>query len=202
MSSLELMAMDGLGRGWLLILAFTAAVLVVVALRKPCRRWFGAERAFQLWSLVLLAMLVSQLPHATSTSLTALPALVYMITSVAGVLPSHAGTSAGIGWRSLVMLAWCAGTAIAVLSAAFAQWRYRNHLRAATSMADASSRWPALRATAAKAGWTLVNPDALGNAPVTLSFNDMSAGTAMQRVADLAGVKLVLEGKQVRFENK
>jgi len=156
MSSHELMTMDGLGRGWLLILAFTAAVLVVVVLRKPCRRWFGAEHAFQLWSLVPLAMLVSQLPHATSTSLTALPALVYMITSVAGVLPSHAGTSAGIGWRSLVMLAWCVGTAIALVSAVFAQWRYRNRLRGATSMTDVSSRWPVLRATSVDVGPALV----------------------------------------------
>jgi hypothetical protein len=52
---------------------------------------------------------------------------------------------------------------------------------------------------AAKAGWTLVNPDALGHAPVTLSFNDVPAGTAMQRVADLAGMKLVLDGRRVRF---
>ncbi len=152
MSSLEWMAMDWLGCGWLLILSFTAAVLVVVALRKPCRRWFGAERAFQLWSLVPLAMLASQLPHATSTSLTALPALVYMITSVAGMLPSHAGTSARIGWRSLVMLAWCAGTAIALLSAVFAQRRYRNRLRGATPMTDVPSRWPVLRATSADVG--------------------------------------------------
>jgi hypothetical protein len=55
---------------------------------------------------------------------------------------------------------------------------------------------------AAKAGWTLVNPDALGHAPVRLSFNDMPAGTALQRVADLAGMKLVLDGKQVRFTPK
>lgn len=156
MSSLEWMAMDWLGCGWLLILSFTAAVLVVVALRKPCRRWFGAERAFQLWSLVPLAMLASQLPHATSTSLTALPALVYMITSVAGMLPSHAGTSARIGWRSLVMLAWCAGTAIALLSAVFAQRRYRNRLRGATPMTDVPSRWPVLRATSADVGPALV----------------------------------------------
>jgi hypothetical protein len=55
---------------------------------------------------------------------------------------------------------------------------------------------------AAKAGWTLVNPDALGSAPVTLSFNDMLAGTALQQVADLVGMKLVLDGKRVRFEPK
>ena len=149
MSSLEWMAMDGLGRGCLLLLAFTAAVLVVVALRKPCRRWFGAERAFQLWSLVPLAMLASQLPHATSTNLTTLPALVYMITSVASALPSHASASAGIGWRSLVMLIWSSGIAIALVSAAFAQWRYRNRLRGATPMTDVPSRWPVLRATSA-----------------------------------------------------
>lgn len=55
---------------------------------------------------------------------------------------------------------------------------------------------------AAKAGWKLANPRALGDAPVTLSFNDMPAGTAMQRVADLAGMKLVLDGKRVRFAPK
>lgn len=55
---------------------------------------------------------------------------------------------------------------------------------------------------AAKAGWTLVNPDALGHAAVTLSFNDVPAGTAMQQLANLAGMKPVFEGKQVRFEPK
>jgi beta-lactamase regulating signal transducer with metallopeptidase domain len=56
-------AIDWLGRGWLLVLAFTAAVLVAALLRRPCRRLFGAERAFQLWLLPPLAMLASQLPH-------------------------------------------------------------------------------------------------------------------------------------------
>ena len=156
MSSLELMAMDGIGRGWLLILAFTAAILVVVVLRKPCRRLFGAERAFQLWLLLPLAMLVSQLPHATSAGGAKLPALVYIITSVASALPSHAGASAGIGWRSLMMLAWCSGVVIALLSAVFAQQRYRNRLRGATSMTNVSSRWPVLRATSADVGPALV----------------------------------------------
>ncbi|NMW25712.1 peptidase M56, partial [Rhodanobacter denitrificans] len=59
----ELAAIDWLGRGWLLILAFTASVLMVAALRKPCRRLFGTERAFQLWLLPPLALLASQLPH-------------------------------------------------------------------------------------------------------------------------------------------
>ena len=55
---------------------------------------------------------------------------------------------------------------------------------------------------ATKAGWTLINPDALGHGAVTLSFNDMAAGTALQRVAELAGMNLVLDGKRVRFAPK
>ena len=74
-------------RGWMALLAFTAAVLLVAALRKPCQRWFGAERAFQLWLLPPLALLASQLPHAAATS-APLPPLVYMITSAVGTTPS------------------------------------------------------------------------------------------------------------------
>jgi hypothetical protein len=55
---------------------------------------------------------------------------------------------------------------------------------------------------AVKAGWTLVNPGALGKAPITLSFNDMPAGTALQQVAYLAGMRAVLNGNKVRFQNK
>jgi hypothetical protein len=55
---------------------------------------------------------------------------------------------------------------------------------------------------AAKAGWILVNPAALGHGAVTLSFNDMPAGTALQRVADIVGMKLLLDGKRVRFAPK
>ena len=58
--SSELAAIDWLGHGWLLLLAFSAAVLLAAALRRPCRRWFGTERAFQLWLLPPLAMLASQ----------------------------------------------------------------------------------------------------------------------------------------------
>jgi hypothetical protein len=70
-----------------------------------------------------------------------------------------------------------------------------EHIVNGTSRAVAES-------IAVKAGWTLVNPAALSGAPITLSFNDMPAGTALQRVADLSGMKLALDGKQVRFENK
>ena len=156
MNSLEPMAIDWVGRGWLLVLAFTAAALVVIALRKPCRRLFGAERAFQLWLLPLLAMLASQLPHAVSPDLATLPALVYMITSVSDVLPARASGPAGMGWRSVAMLFWCSGMVAAMVWAVFAQWRYRHRLHGATPMADVRSRWPVLRATSVDVGPALV----------------------------------------------
>ncbi len=71
----ELAAIDWLGRGWLLLLAFTVAVLLVAALRKPCRHLFGTERAFQLWLLPPLAMLASQLPQGGAKGPAALPAM-------------------------------------------------------------------------------------------------------------------------------
>ena len=72
----EFLAVDWLGRGWLLLLAFTVGVLLVAALRKPCRHLFGTERAFQLWLLPPLAMLASQLPHAALAPVTVFSTMV------------------------------------------------------------------------------------------------------------------------------
>jgi hypothetical protein len=38
MNSLESLAAAWAGRGWLALLAFTTAALIVAALRRPCRR--------------------------------------------------------------------------------------------------------------------------------------------------------------------
>jgi len=156
MNSIELTGIDWIGHGWLLLLAFTAAVLVVAALRKPCRHLFGTERTFQLWLLPPLAMLASQWPHGTSANLAALPPLVYMITSVASVLPSHASGSVGAGWRICAVLIWCAGVMLTLALAVLAQWRYRNRLLGAMPMVDVPSRWPVLRAVNADVGPALV----------------------------------------------
>ncbi|HEY8682437.1 MAG TPA: M56 family metallopeptidase, partial [Rhodanobacter sp.] len=156
MSSLELMAIDEIGRGWLLTLAFTAAVLVVVALRKPCRRLFGAERAFQLWLLPPLAMLASQLPHVVAVQVTVLSPVVLTITSVAGALSSDVANSSAIDWRTCVVLIWLAGIVISFLLAAFVQSRYSAHLRGATPVVGVSSRWPVLRAAGVDVGPALV----------------------------------------------
>lgn len=142
-------------RGWLALLAFTAAVLVVAALRKPCRRWFGSERAFQWWLLPPLVVLASQLPHAVAAP-ASMPPLVYTITSaVAAPLP-QAGSASGFDGRSAVMLLWLLGLAAALGWAVAAQYRYRRRLRGATPWPRASSRWPVLCAADADTGPALV----------------------------------------------
>lgn len=152
----ELTAIDWLGRGWLLLLAFTVAGSLVAALRKPCRHLFGTERAFQLWLLPPLAMLATQLPHPAHASFATLPAVVYMITSVGGVLSVHAGASTGMSWRTGTVLVWFTGALASLVLATWAQWRYRRHLLGATRIIGLSSRWPVLRANRTDVGPALV----------------------------------------------
>lgn len=154
--NIDLAGIDWIERGWLLLLAFTAAALVAAALRKPCRHAFGAERAFQLWLLPPLAMLASQWPHVADTHHGVFPSLVYMVASVADVLPSHAGVATGANWCNGVASVWCAGMVVSLLLAVASQWRYRRQLVDATPMNDTPSRWPVLRATRADVGPALV----------------------------------------------
>lgn len=144
------------GRGWLLLLAFTAAVLVVATLRKPCRRLFGTERAFQLWLLPPLAMLASQLPHATAAPAVTLSPVVVAITSAVTALPAYAAGSRAIDWRAWTLLLWLLGTTASLLQAVLAQARYRLRLRGATRVVDAQSSWPVLRAPGSNVGPALI----------------------------------------------
>ncbi|MEW9573747.1 M56 family metallopeptidase [Rhodanobacter sp. Si-c] len=152
---IESLTMAWAARGWLALLAFTAAVLVVAALRKPCRRWFGAERAFQLWLLPPLALLASQLPHATASPVQ-LPPLVYTITSALGATAPHADVTASFDWRAAALPLWLTGVAVVFGFAVMAQRRYRERLHGATPMAEVSTSRPVVRAASAGVGPALV----------------------------------------------
>lgn len=155
MPGLEALAAAWAARGWLALLAFTAAVLFVAALRKPCRRGFGAERAFQLWLLPPLALLASQLPHAVVAT-TPLPPLVYTITSAMGTATPHASAAGGFDGRVGALLLWLAGAAVVLVLAVLAQRRYRQRLRGAAPLMHMPSRRPVLRAASSDIGPALV----------------------------------------------
>ncbi|MCW8809306.1 MAG: M56 family metallopeptidase [Rhodanobacter sp.] len=155
MNRLDLAGIDWLGRGWLLLLAFTAAMLLVMALRKPCRRLFGAERACTLWLLPLLSLIVSQLPHPAAR-FGSMPTVVYAVTSASTVLPLHATDVSGLDWRFIVIFCWLAGAAFSLILAGWLQWRYRRRLRHATLISKVGSRWPVLRTTSNDVGPALV----------------------------------------------
>ncbi|WP_077512715.1 M56 family metallopeptidase [Rhodanobacter sp. B05] len=156
MNSIELTGIDWLGRGWPLVLAFTAATLLVAALRRPCRHLFGTERAFQLWLLPPLAMLASQLPHGVAKGPAALPTIMYTITAVTTALPVHGATANVVDWRTWALLVWLAGTVACLLLAAGAQSRYCRRLRSATPFDGLTLRWPVLRASVTNVGPALV----------------------------------------------
>jgi len=152
----ELAAIDWLGRGWLLLLAFTVAVLLVAGLRKPCRHLFGTERAFQLWLLPPLAMLASQLPHAAVIADASRQPAVFVYAAAAIGLPSHVAHASSIDWRASVILFWLSGMMVSLLLGVVVQGRYRARLRGATPVdAEFSSR-RVLRATRADVGPALV----------------------------------------------
>lgn len=156
MSSIDALVTAWTARGWLALLAFTAAVLVVAVLRRPCRRLFGTERAFQLWLLPPLAMLASQLPHAALTPVVVLPAVVTTITAATASLPAYTVVANSVDWRTCAALLWLLGAVGSLLLAVFAQSRYRIRLRGATAVTGLRSQWPVLRATGTDVGPALV----------------------------------------------
>ncbi|MFC5526660.1 M56 family metallopeptidase [Rhodanobacter ginsengisoli] len=156
MNSPDPFDIDWLGHGWLMLLAFTVGVLLVLALRRSCRRLFGAERACTLWLLPPLAMLASQLPHVAATQLGAMPTVVYAVTSATAALPVPDAAGSSPGWRLVVLMCWLAGAAISMALAAWLQWRYRRRLQGATLISDVGARWPVLRATSPQVGPALV----------------------------------------------
>lgn len=141
--------------GWLWLLVFTASVLAVGALRRPCRKFFGAERAFLLWLLPLPSLLATLLPHVTKPASPLPPIIVAITTLPGGATASMPGVD-GMDWRGWGALLWLTGAIAVLLIAVYAQLRYQAKLRGAVGYGDISSRWPILRATEPSTGPALV----------------------------------------------
>src|ERR1700679_3178397 len=74
-------------------LAGAAAVLAVSALRQPARRLFGAQAAYRIWALVILAGVAVLLPPRT-TMAPAHTAPVYTAAATVMAGPAFAATTA------------------------------------------------------------------------------------------------------------
>jgi TonB family protein len=120
---------------WLLngAVATSAALLLVLALRLPLRRAFGARIAYAAWALVPLALLAVTLPapRAATALLRALPVLSTLRPAVVvgAPVPLDGGAAAAasaplLDWPLLLALAWYLGAALLALRFAAQQRRY------------------------------------------------------------------------------
>lgn len=154
MNSLESLTEGWSEHVWPQLLAFTLAIAVVLVLRRPCRRVFGAERSFQLWWLVPSTMLASQLPHADGMRIVVLPAIVHGMTAV-GTWHTNV-MERGTTWQACLLVAWLVGVMLTLSGAMLAQHRYRVRLRGATRVTHADMPWPLWRAATAGIGPAMV----------------------------------------------
>ena len=123
-------------------LAASAALLLVLALRRPLRRAFGAQVAYAAWVLVPLALLAAALPRPEAGRMLA-PELGALhpgglVTAVADAVPGPAG-SAGIDWMMALAGLWLAGAVFAALG--FARQQRRFLARLGRLECDADGYW-------------------------------------------------------------
>ena len=102
--------------------AGSAAIVLVLALRLPMRRMFGAQVAYALWLLVPLMLVATLLPAGTLREVHVPVAQVLALPSVLAVaaMPVHVG----VNWRVVLLVLWLVG-ALALLGwLAVAQLRF------------------------------------------------------------------------------
>jgi len=144
MSSPDNLVQAWIGLGWLWLLVFTLATCLVGVLRRPCRAWLGAERAYQLWLLPPLALLATRIPHPAA-ALPPLPPVVLTLTAMPHALPVAAGPSMQAGWPAGLLVLWLLGAFGVCVVSWQAQRRYRRGLAGAERMQAPSLRWPVWR---------------------------------------------------------
>lgn len=125
-------------------LAGSAALLLVLILRRPLRRAFGARAAYALWLLAPLAILATLLPGPIVDVGRIPVAQVLVLPSVFAVPVAPA--PGGIDWNALLLGVWLLG------AAASAAWLWRMQLAFRRSLGRLLPHGDSLRAQAASAG--------------------------------------------------
>jgi beta-lactamase regulating signal transducer with metallopeptidase domain len=111
-------------------LAGAAAVCVVMALRGPVRRLFGAGAAYGLWTLAPLTALAMILPGRVVTLTQAPSPAVASATVWSETLAAPAALPAGPGWAAVLAGLWAAGVLASLAALAWQQSRFGRAVRA------------------------------------------------------------------------
>ena len=106
-------------------LATSLALLAVMALRRPLRRFAGARLAYTAWAVVPLAGVAVVLPAAPAAhvALALTPSPLRLAAADASLAVQQAG--AGNPWLAL----WLAGALATAAVFALRQWRFHQRLR-------------------------------------------------------------------------
>jgi len=99
-------------------LVLAAAILLVLALRAPVRRLFGARVAYALWSLPLIAAAMCFLPARVEHIVLDASAQTTLVRDGAAQQPPY------------LLWAWALGALVSVLVLSVRQWRYARGLGA------------------------------------------------------------------------
>lgn len=156
MNSLQPIASALMSQAWYASLAFAAALAVVLSLRLPCRRLFGAGRAFQLWLLVPLMLLLAAWPQAPTARASTLPPVVVHIVTAPVALSQQPPLVDRLDWRPLLALGWAAGVLVTLALAGLVQMRFRRQLAGARCVSGDRDRLPVWRAAHADIGPALI----------------------------------------------
>jgi beta-lactamase regulating signal transducer with metallopeptidase domain len=119
---------------WLLDTLVWTGVLIalVLVIRRPIARHFGARAAYALWSLPLFRLLLPPivLPASMSPSVEAAKATRMEMLAVTDAPPTYLApaASAGIDWAALLAIAWVVGAGCYVVLRLLAYARLRNEL--------------------------------------------------------------------------
>jgi beta-lactamase regulating signal transducer with metallopeptidase domain len=116
--------------------AASCAILLVVALRLPVRRLFGAELGYSLWLLVPVAGLASLFPSLPEVR----EGLQRPPTGLANALALVRAPA--LAHASLVALVWAAGVLILGGLFVLGQWRFDRAARAGRAGPAATGFWP------------------------------------------------------------
>ncbi|MFA5684189.1 MAG: TonB family protein [Lysobacteraceae bacterium] len=107
-------------------LATSAAILIVLALRKYVSRAFGAACLPLLWALVPMAQIAVLLPAPAPEAEIAWRPV--WASAAPAVVDAPVAVSAGVEVGTVLLIAWALGAALAALGFARAQWRFRRRL--------------------------------------------------------------------------